>query len=90
MKDIEGMLVDTLKVHEYDVFGLRPLDQTERSVEIFNDLYETICGLSVLCNKGKALDSSTIQHGGGMAMSPTSSYGYGVAPEAAGRVGAYL
>ena len=59
----------TLKVHEYDVFALRPLD-----IQSFNELYETICGLSVLCNEGKALTATTEGPlGGGMPMSPTSS-----------------
>ena len=59
MDKIKGMLVDTLKVHEYDVFALRPLD-----IRAFNDLYETICGLSILCNGGATGKQASMQlHG---------------------------
>lgn len=80
MKNIKAMLVDTLKVHEYDVFALRPLD-----IQMFNELYETICGLSVLCNEGKALTATIAAPlGGGMPMRSTSSSGDGTGA-AAGR-----
>ena len=80
MKNIKAMLVDTLKVHEYDVFALRPLD-----IQMFNELYETICGLSVLCNEGKALTATIAAPlgGGGIPMRSTSSSGDGTG--AAGR-----
>ena len=77
MKNIAAMPVDTLKVHEYDVFALRPLDMQEGNVTTFNELYTTICGLSMLCNEGKALNATTAgaMGGGGGAggMSPTVS-----------------
>lgn len=80
MKNIKAMLVDTLKVHEYDVFALRPLD-----IKMFNELYETICGLSVLCNEGKALTATIATPlGGGMPMRSTSSSSDGTGA-AAGR-----
>jgi uncharacterized membrane protein YgcG len=83
MKNIAAMPVDTLKVHEYDVFALRPLNMQEGNVTTFNELYTTICGLSVLCNEGKALNATTagaaMGGGGGGAggMSPTVSTGGG-------------
>jgi len=49
MTKIKGMKVDTLKVHEYDVFSLRPLADR---IDEFNDFYETVCGLSLLCSGG--------------------------------------
>jgi hypothetical protein len=76
MKNIKAMLVDTLKVHEYDVFALRPLD-----IQTFNELYETICGLSLLCNDGRALTATnTTPLGGGTPMPLTTSSGDGTVP----------
>lgn len=73
MKNIKAMLVDTLKVHEYDVFALRPLD-----IQTFNELYETICGLSLLCNDGRALTATNATPlGGGATIPSTSSSGDG-------------
>ena len=73
MKNIKDMLVDTLKVHEYDVFALRPLD-----IQTFNELYETICGLSLLCNDGRALTATEATPlGGATPMHSTSSSGDG-------------
>ncbi len=72
MKNIKDMLVDTLKVHEYDVFALRPLD-----IQTFNELYETICGLSLLCNDGRALTATDATPLGGATPMHTSSSGDG-------------
>ncbi len=70
MTKIKGMKVDTLKVHEYDVFSLRPLADR---IDEFNDFYETVCGLSLLCSPaagGGAAAGAGAAGGGaaGMAM----------------------
>ena len=72
MTKIKGMKVDTLKVHEYDVFSLRPLADR---IDEFNDFYETVCGLSLLCSGGGGAAGGEAAGGGaagggaaGMAM----------------------
>lgn len=64
MTKIKGMKVDTLKVHEYDVFSLRPLADR---IDEFNDFYETVCGLSLLCSGGEGAAAGGGAAGGGAA-----------------------